>query len=95
MEKYKPKTDGVKISCSKKLDASMMPPCEHVLLNKIRRTKFVAKIWMSSIKASPPNNSPLNFESKLVDRNYQLLLFEGDLSPSSLDIKYKCEKTWW
>ena len=48
---------------------------------------------MSSIKASPPNNSPLNFESKLVDRNYQLLLFEGDLLPSSLDIKYECEKT--
>ena len=30
MEKYKPKTDGVKISCAKKLDASIMPPCERV-----------------------------------------------------------------
>ena len=44
MEKCKPKTDGDKISCTKKLDASMMLPCERVLLNKIRRTKFVAKI---------------------------------------------------
>ena len=26
MEKYKPKADGDKISCAKKLDASMMSP---------------------------------------------------------------------
>ena len=32
MEKCKPKTDGDKISCTKKLDASMMLPCERVLL---------------------------------------------------------------
>ena len=56
MEKCKPKTDGDKISCTKKLDASMMLPCERVLLNKIRRTKFVAKIWMSLIEASSPND---------------------------------------
>ena len=69
-----------------------MPPCERVLLNKIRRTKVVAKIRMSSIEASPPNDSLLDFGWKLVDRNYQLLWFEGDLSPSSLDITYKCEE---
>ena len=92
MEKYKPKTNGDKMSCAKKLDVSMMPPCERVLLNKIRRTKFVAKLWMSSIEASPPNDSPLDFGWKLVDRNYQLLWFEGDLRPSSLDITYEYEK---
>ena len=70
----------------------MMPTCERVLLNKIRRTKFVAKLWMSSIEALPPNVSPLNFGWKLVNRNYQLLWFEGDLSPSSFDITHKCEK---
>ena len=57
----------------KKLDDSMMLPCEHVLPNKIRQTKFVAKIWMSSIEVSPPNDSLLDFGWKLVDRNYQLL----------------------
>ena len=92
MEKHKPKTNREKISCAKKLDASMTPPCEHVLLNKIRRTKFVAKIWISSIDASPPNGSPLNIGWKLVDRNYQLLWFESDLSPVSLNITYECEK---
>ena len=70
----------------------MMPPCERVLLNKIRRTKFLANIRMSSIEASSPNNSPLNFGWKLVNRNHQLLWFKGDLLPSSIDITYKCEK---
>ena len=73
MEKYKPKTDEDKISSAKKLDASIMPPCERVLLNKIRQTKFVAKIWMSSIEASRRNDSPLDFVWNLVDRNYQFL----------------------
>ena len=73
MEKSKPKTDGDKISCAKNFDTSMMPPCERVLLDKMRRTKFVANIWMSSIEASPPIDSPLNFGWKLVDRNYLLL----------------------
>ena len=92
METYKPITDRGNVSCAKKLNTSMMPPCERVLLNKIRRTKVVAKIWMSSIEASPPNDSPLDFGWKLVNRNYQLLWFEGDLSSSSLGITYECEK---
>ena len=44
MEKYMPKTDKDKISYAKKLGASIMPLCERVLLNKIRRVKFVAEI---------------------------------------------------
>ena len=92
MEKHKPKKNGEKISCAKKPDASMTPPSEHVLRNKIRRTKFVAKIWISSIDASPPNGSQLDIGWKLVDRSYQLLWFENELSPISLDITYECEK---
>ena len=76
----------------KKLDASIMPPCELLLLNKTRRTEFAEKIWMSSIEASPPNKSPLDSGWKLADRNYELLWLEGDLPPSSPDITYECEK---
>ena len=46
---------------------------------------------MSSIEGSAPNDLPLDFGWKLVDGNYQLLWFEGDLWPSSLDIRYECE----
>ena len=66
MKKCKPKIDGGKISYTKKLEPSMMLSWERVLLSKIRRTKFDAKIWIPSSEASPPNYSTL-------DRNYQLL----------------------
>ena len=46
---------------------------------------------MSSIEALPPNDSPLNFGWKLVDGDYQLPWFQGDLWPNSLGITYKCE----
>ena len=41
--------------------ASMVSPCECVFLKEIRRTKFDAKIWMSLIEVSPPNDSPHQF----------------------------------
>ena len=37
LENYESKTDVDQISCAKKLGVSMIPPCEGVLLNKIRR----------------------------------------------------------
>ena len=55
MEKYKPNIRWTqKFFCQKKLDASIMLPCEHIFL-----TKFVAKIWMPLIEVLPPSNSPL------------------------------------
>ena len=39
----------------------MMLPGERVFLNKIRRIKFDAKIWMPLIEALPPNDLPLDF----------------------------------
>ena len=43
MEKYKPKTGEDKIFCAKKLDASMMPPYECVLLIKNKTNKVCCK----------------------------------------------------
>ena len=86
------KSSGDKISCAKKLDASMMLPSEHAFLNKAWRTKFVAQMLMSSIEASPPNDSPLDFSWELVDGNYQWLWFQGDLWPSWLGIRCECER---
>ena len=44
------RSDDNKISCAKKLDVSMILPCERVFLNKIRRTKFVAKFGYRRLK---------------------------------------------
>ena len=65
---------------------------EVIFLWKSTSQKQIGKKLISSIDASPPNGSPLDIGWKLVDRNYQLLWFESDLSPVSLNITYECEK---
>ena len=66
--------------------------CDRVLQDKVRWTKFAAKVWIPSIEVPLPNDSPLDLVWKLVGRKCKLLWFEGDLSPSSLDVTYECEK---
>ena len=88
---YKPETDRNKISCAKIL-ASMMLPCERVFLNKIRRIKFDAKIWMPLIEALPPNDLPLDFGLEICWQKLSVTLVEGGLSPTSFDVTYECEK---
>ena len=65
---------------------------EVIFLWKSTSQKQIGKKLISSIDASPPNGSPLDIGWKLVDRNYQLLWFESDQSPISLNITYECEK---
>ena len=86
LDKYKPKKDADRISCVKKLDGSSLPPCYHVLLQKLKRTNFVANQWISSTRPHPPEMIPLDYGWK--DRNglYGMHWFEGDTSPKSLDI---------
>ena len=38
----------------KSFDGSRMPPCKKVFNEKIKRTKFVAKKWMTSVDALQP-----------------------------------------
>ena len=57
----------------------MMPPCERVLLNKIRRTKFLANIWMSSIEASfkgdlLPSSINITYKCEKHDAKYYILV---------------------
>ena len=45
--KHNLKTDK-NLAAVKKLEASALTPCKKVLLQKIRRTHFVAAMWMSA-----------------------------------------------
>ena len=57
-----------------------------VLLQKLKRTNFVANQWISSTRPHSPEMIPLDYGWK--DRNglYGMHWFEGDTSPKSLDI---------
>ena len=72
MQKYKPEREYDKISCAKKLDGSMFPPCSRVLWEKIRRTYYIAQLWMS--------------DTELEDNCYRIQLYKGEASPRVLEM---------
>ena len=74
LDKYKPKSDEDRVGTAKKLDGSSLPPCHDVLLEKIRRTCFVANLWKSSVSAHPPLLDPTDFGWKIsADSLYEII----------------------
>eukprot|EP00794_Sanderia_malayensis_P002174 gene2174-2470_t len=88
LERYKVKRDDDPISRVKKLDGSMLPPCSRVLWQKFLRTYYVAKQWISSTEATPPDVQPTDFGWKLDNGCYRLVWFDGETAPTSLEIVY-------
>ena len=72
MQKYKPKRDNDKISCVKRLDGSMLPPCSRVLREKTRRTYYIAQLWMSSILPFPTELNPTDYGWQLMGNCYRI-----------------------
>ena len=63
-----------------------LPPCHSVLLQKMKRTNFVAKAWMSSVSSHPLEMDATDHGWKMTDDgSYKICWFDGDASPKSLD----------
>ena len=77
LEKYMPKNGDENISCIKTLDGNTLPPCHCVLLQKMKRTNFLAKPWRSSV------TDGWNLTE---DGSYKICWFDGDASAKSLDV---------
>ena len=86
MSKYELKREDQLISSVQKLDGSMLPPCSQVLKNKVLRTSYVAKLWMSAVSPHPPCASPTEFGWKLEDNRFRVVWFNGKSAPQSLDV---------
>ena len=86
--KYKQKKNGTKsITDVKSMDGSAMPPCYRVLLEKIKRTAFVASRWYSSTMPIEPAASPADHGWVFGDDGkYRIKWFDGETAPRSLDI---------
>ena len=83
---YKTKNNDQRLSSVKKLEGSSLPPCRKVVLKKIKRTCFVANMWMSSVSVHPPSLDPVNFGWKIVDGHYAIQWYDGDHCPRILDV---------
>ena len=85
LKKYKPKESKL-ISNMKKFDGSQLPPCSSVLKEKIKRTKYITGVWLSSVFLSPPDRSPLDYGWIIQHQKYQVKWFDGPQSPQSIDV---------
>ena len=84
LNKYKTKANH-RIDSTKKLDGSSLPPCSSVLYEKIKRTCYISKVWMSSLLSDPPALSPLNFGWKMMPNNqYSVIWFKGESCPKKI-----------
>ena len=75
MNKDGAKSKDKRLTFSKKLDGSSLPPCHRVIEKNIERAFYVSKMWMSSVLPHPPQLSPLDFGWELTpDGHYSHLL---------------------
>ena len=84
--KYRPGKKDYNLSCVKKLDGTMMPPCSKVLLQKIKPTRFVTCRRSSAPRAHPPNDSPQEWGWNKKDGKLTIHWFDGQLTPTSLNV---------
>ena len=81
--KYRPKNDNERLSCVKKLDGTMLPPCQKVLAQKLRRVEMISKRWTSSTSRHTSFEVPE--ESGWIlqdDTSYGINWYDGESSPS-------------
>ena len=65
-----------------------MPPCKKVLTEKIKRSKFVARKWMTSVDVLQPVRCPSDFGWKLGNEKHAIKWYDREVAPRCLDIAY-------
>lgn len=84
-QKYKPTNPDSPLENIKSLDASMLPPCQNVLLQKIARCNYVTYLWKHADKRDPLENmQPTDHGWKDVDGIYMPIWFTGSQMPAVL-----------
>ncbi len=84
LDNFKPKKNSEPLKSLKGVDEFLFPPCKSVLLEKIKRTNFVACITkiatMSGICTWKPENHAWNLQSG----RYEIKWFEGREVPENV-----------
>ena len=75
--KYNKKDENQLATKVKSFDGSRMPHYKNVLTEKIKRTKFVARKWMTLVDALQPVWCPSDFEWKLDNGKSTIKWYDG------------------
>lgn len=83
---YAPKThtNNGPLDKIKGINPSSMPPCQQVLLNKIKRSHYVAEVWKRASTESPASESPVGRGWEREGNMYYIKWFDGNQVPPSL-----------
>ena len=81
---YAPRNDKEPLQKIKGINASMLPPCQSALYEKVRRTNFVATVWKGASKPDQCSLSPMGNGWILVNGTYKMKWFEGDTVPQDV-----------
>ena len=92
LKKYKPNNDSLGDNV-RKLDAASLPPCSRVLLKKLKRSSYIARLWRNCFNADPQDQDVLSFGWRMEDGHYNIQWFDGDAAPKIVDVVRQFEGT--
>ena len=81
---FSPKKKSKPLSKIKETDSSQMPPCNSVLMEKIKRANLVAGVWKKAILACPATMDPEENGWVLEGNQYKIHWFEGRQVPENV-----------
>ena len=75
----KPKAAAKPLDCLKNVDPCFLPPCKHVLMQQIKRSWFIAKLYKNAAVADPlVNYILLDYGFELIDNYVHVKWFDGE-----------------
>ena len=90
LKKYKPNNDSL-VDKVRKLDSATLPPCSRVLLKKLKRSSYIARLWRNCLNTNPQDQDILFFGWRMKDGYYDIQWFDGDAAPKIVDVVHQCE----
>ena len=66
LKNYKPNNDSL-VDKVRKLDSAFLPPCSRVLLKKLKRSSYIARVQRNCLNANPEDQDVLSFGWKMKD----------------------------
>ena len=83
-DRFSPKNVAKPLEKIKGADSSSSPPCQAVLLQKIKRSNFVASVYKGAIRAIPTLQKPEDNGWNLQNGSYILHWFDGKQVPDNV-----------
>ena len=84
--KCKPKEAAKPLDCLKNVDSCLIPPCKQVLMQQIKRSWFMAKLYKNAAVADPlANYTLLDYGFELIDNYVHVKWFDSKQVPQAAE----------